>query len=100
MRSAERFADSQLYCWITNVAFEKEAAFEEAAPDAGRSPLHCYSDVMEGRGDGLKRLNLGRSIDCACKCSHHSWVGIGVVSFCIGFAVPQTDCDRIQAAGI
>ena len=82
------------------MAFERGAAFEEAAQYGGRSPLHCYSDVMEGRGDGLKRLNLARSIDCVCKCSHHSWVGIGIVSFCSGFAVPQTDCNRIQAAGI
>ena len=40
----------------------------EAAPYGGRS-LHCYADVMEGRGDGFKRLNLGRSIDAFCKCS-------------------------------
>jgi hypothetical protein len=44
---------------------------------------------MEGRGDSLKRLNLGRSIDHSCKGFQHFWVGIGVVSFCIGFALPQ-----------
>jgi hypothetical protein len=26
------------------------------------TPLRCYSDVMEGRGDSFKRLNPGRSI--------------------------------------
>ncbi len=25
--------------------------------------LRCYGDFMEGRSNGLKRLNLGRSID-------------------------------------
>ena len=62
--------------------------------------LSCYSDVMEGRGDGLKRLNLGRSIDHSCQGFQHFWVGIGVVSFCIGFALPQTDRNHIHAAGI
>src|ERR1700736_4238894 len=57
-------------------------------------PLRCYGDVMEGRS--LKRLNLGRSIDHSRKCFQHFWVGIAVVSFCIGLAVPQTDGDKIQ----
>src|ERR1039458_9211347 len=80
-------------------SFEREAAFKEAAPYGGRSLLHCYSDVMEGRGDGLKRLNLGRSIDHSCKGFQHFWVSIGVVCFCIGLALPQTDRNHIQASG-
>src|ERR1017187_622166 len=62
--------------------------------------LRCYRNILEGRGDGLKRLNLGRSIDHSCKCSQHFWVGIAAISFCIGLAVPQTDGNNIQAAGI
>jgi hypothetical protein len=31
---------------------------------------------MEGRSDGLERLNLGRSIDHSCKFSQHLWVSI------------------------
>src|SRR6185369_10545190 len=30
-------------------------------------PLRCYSNVMEGRSNRLKCLNLGRSIDHSCK---------------------------------
>ena len=62
--------------------------------------LRCYGDLMEGRSNGLKRLNLGRSIDHSCKFSQHLWVRICVVGFCIGFAFPQTDRNHIQAAGI
>src|ERR1017187_3381320 len=63
-------------------------------------PLRCYSNVMEGRGYGLKRLNLGHSIDHSCKGFQHFWVSSGVVSFCIGFALPQADRNHIQAARI
>ena len=62
--------------------------------------LRSYGEFMEGRSDRLKRLNLGRSIDHSFKCSQHLRVGIGVVSFCIGLALPQTDGNNIQAAGI
>ena len=58
-------------------------------------PLRCYGDVMEGRSNGLKCLNLGRSIDHSCKGFQHFWVGISVVRFCIGPVLPQTDCDHI-----
>jgi len=50
---------------------------------------------MECRVDGRKRLKLGRSIDDARKSLQDFWVGIGVVSFCIGFALPQADSNRI-----
>jgi hypothetical protein len=43
--------------------------FNEATPHRKRFPLHCYGDVMDGRGDGFKRLNLRRSIDHVCKFS-------------------------------
>src|ERR1700737_1370306 len=85
--------------WVRKVAFEREAAFKKAAPYGGRSPLHCHSDVMEGRGDGLKRLNLGRSIDYSCQGLQHFWVGIGVVSLCVNFVVPQTDLSDLCTAG-
>src|ERR1700720_246509 len=74
--------------------------FNEAAPYGERSRLRCYRDVMGGRGDGFKRLNLRRSIDHSCKCSQHFWVGIGVVSIGAGFVLPETDRNRIQAARI
>src|ERR1700738_273340 len=89
-----------IFVSITAPYRKKGRPCNEAAPYGGRSPLHCYKGVMEGRGDGFTRLNLGRSIDESSECSQHCWVGIRVVSFCIGFVLPQTDCSRIQAAGI
>jgi hypothetical protein len=80
--------------------FRERGGLQGGRASGGRSPLHCYSGGMERRGDGVKRLNLGRSIDDSCKCFQHFWIGIGVVSLCIGFALPQTDCNRILAAGI
>src|ERR1700682_3714490 len=58
----------------------KGRPFNEATPYGERSHLRCNGDVMEGRGDGFKRLNLRRSIDHSCKCSQHFWVSFGVVS--------------------
>ena len=90
-----------LHLMSITAPYSKEGRpFTEAALCGERSRLRCYRDVMEGRGDGFTRLNLGRSIDESCKCSQHFRVGIRVVSFCIGFVLPQTDCSRIQAAGI
>jgi hypothetical protein len=62
-------------------------------------PLHGYSDVTEGQGDGFKRLKLGRSIDESCTCSQYFWVCLRVVSLCIGFIVPEADRNRILAVG-
>src|ERR1039457_5730574 len=82
-------------------AIRKGQPFNEACPVyGGQSPLRGYSNVMEGRGDGFKCMNLGRSIDHSCKGSQHFWIGIGVVSVCIGFVLPQTDRNHIHAAGI
>ena len=55
---------------------------------------------MKGRGAGFKRLNLGRSIDEFSEGLQHLRVGSGVVSLGIGLVVPQTDYDRMLAAGI
>src|ERR1700683_2862687 len=62
--------------------------------------LHCYEGVMESRGDGFERLDLGRSIDHSCKCSQHFRISIRVVRIGIGFVLPQTDRNRVQAARI
>src|ERR1700692_4048005 len=69
-------------------------------PRTPHNSLRGYSDMMEGRGDLLERLNLGRSIDHSCNVLQHLWVGIGVVSVCIGFVLPQTDRNHIHGAGI
>ena len=71
--------------------------------EATRTPHHSlrgYRDMMKGRSDLLERLNLGRSIDHSCNGLQHLWVGIGVVSVCIGFVLPQTDRSHIRGAGI
>jgi hypothetical protein len=78
------------HCEQTNQT-NKERPFNKAAPHTDESPLHRYKGVMERRGDGSKRLNLGRSIDHSWNGLQHFWVGIGVVSVCIGFVLPQTD---------
>jgi hypothetical protein len=54
---------------------------EAPSVHGGQSLLRGYSNLMEGRGDGHKRLNLGRSIDRSCKSFQYFWVGCGVVSF-------------------
>jgi uncharacterized protein (TIGR00730 family) len=94
---AEDFLQS---CPHKSSAKKKRRPFNEPPRTANDPSLRCYSDVMEGRGDGLKRLNLGRSIDHSCQGFQHFCVGSGVVSFCIGFALPQTDRNHIHAAGI
>src|SRR6202022_3893351 len=65
------------------------------------SPLRSCAngDLMEGRVDNLTGLNLGRSIDYSCQGLQHFWVGIGIVSLCIGFVVPQTDGSDLCSAG-
>src|ERR1700719_4882813 len=78
---------------------EKKAASLEAAYLKRTIYLCWYCDIL-GRSNGLKGLNLGRSIDHACKCFQHAWVDVGVVSFCVGFVIPQTDGNRVQAARI
>ena len=62
--------------------------------------LRCYSNVMEGRGDGLKCLNLGCSFNQSSQGLQHFRVSIVVVGLCIGFALPQTDRNHIWTAGI
>src|ERR1700686_980099 len=85
---------------ITAPYGKKGRPFNEATPYGERSRLRCYRDVMECRGDSFKRLNLRRSIDESSKYSQNFWVGIRVVSFRVGFVLPQTDYSRILAARI
>src|ERR1039457_6892812 len=66
----------------------------------GLQTLHSYCDVMEGRHDRLKRLDPRRSIDYLRQGLQHFWVGVGVVIVCIVLVLPQTDTNRILAAGI
>jgi hypothetical protein len=54
---------------------------------------------MEGRVDNLTGLNLGCSLDKSCHGLQHLGVSGGVVGFCAGFVVPQTDGSHIDAAG-
>src|SRR5450755_3631286 len=66
----------------------------------GSQLLRSYSngDLMEGRVDHLTRLNLGRSLNKFCQSLQHFWIGFGIVSLCIGFVVPQTDCSDLCTA--
>jgi hypothetical protein len=47
MRSAEGFADSHLHTRITNVAFEREAAFKEAARTADDPPYTATATLWK-----------------------------------------------------
>src|SRR5579871_4402568 len=55
---------------------------------------------MEGRVDRLKGVNLRRSLDQVRQVLKHLRVGVGVVKVRIALVLPQSDCDRILAAGI
>src|ERR1700688_3689658 len=63
--------------------------------------LRCCvnGDLMAGRGDHVRGLNLGGSLDKSCHRLQHFGVGIGVVSFGIVLVFPQTDCSYINSAG-
>src|ERR1700675_255828 len=63
--------------------------------------LRCCvnGDLMEGRGDNVRGLNLRGSLDESRQGLQHLGVRIGVVSFCTGFVVPQTDGRYIFFAG-
>src|SRR5580704_7049585 len=62
--------------------------------------LRCYESgaFVKGGVDNVRGLNLGRSLDKSCQRLQHLRIGIGVVSFGIGFALPQTDCSHINSA--
>ncbi len=54
--------------------------------------------ILEGRGDNVKGVNLGCSLDKFCQRLQHLRVGAGVVSVGIVLVVPQTDCGNIYSA--
>src|ERR1700737_1996734 len=59
--------------------------------------LRCR--LVDGGIDNFTALHLRRSIHYSCQGLYHVWVDIAVVSLCIGFVVPQTDCSDICSAG-
>src|SRR5690349_15983758 len=72
-----------------------------AFPREKLTALRCCvnGDLMAGRGDHVRGLNLGGSLDKSCHRLQHFRIGVGVVSFSIGLAFPQTDCSHINSAG-
>src|SRR5580700_1009114 len=68
---------------------------------ARSSQLRGYAEVelVEGRGDNVRGLNFRRSLDKSRHHLQHLRIGIGVVSFGIGFVFPQTDCSHINSTG-
>src|ERR1039458_7116568 len=55
--------------------------------------------LLEGRGDNVKGVNLGCSLDKSCQRLQHLWIGVGVIVVGIFLVFPQTDRDHINSAG-
>src|SRR5579864_7040520 len=64
-----------------------------------RAPLHGCEDfvLLERRGDYVKGVNLGRSLDKSCQRLQHLRIGIAVVVVGIFLVVPQTDSGHINS---
>src|SRR5579864_8590214 len=55
--------------------------------------------LLEGRGDNVKGVNLGRSLDKSRQRLQHLWVCIRVVVVGFFLVLPQTDRGHIDSAG-
>ncbi len=55
--------------------------------------------LLEGRGDNVKGVDLGRSLDKSGQRLQHLRIGIGVVVVGIFLVFPQTDRGHINSAG-
>src|ERR1035438_3278858 len=55
--------------------------------------------LLEGRGDNVKGVNLGRSLDKSCQRLQHLRIGTVVVVVGIFLVFPQTDRGHINSAG-
>jgi hypothetical protein len=66
-----------------------------------RTVLRCCvnGELVKGRGDNVRGLNLGRSLEKSCQRLQHLRIDIGVVSFGIALVFPQADCIHINSAG-
>ena len=53
---------------------------------------------MQGRGDNVKGVNLGRSLDKSCQRLQHLRISIGIVRVGIVLVFPQTDRGHINSA--
>src|ERR1700688_420407 len=62
--------------------------------------LRCYRNIvlLEGRGDHVKGVNLGRALDKPCQRLQNLRLGIGVVRIGIVLVIPQTDGGHIAPA--
>src|ERR1700684_3354126 len=69
-------------------------------PTNSACPLRGYKfALLDGRGDDVKGMNLGRSLDKSCQRLQHLRIGIRVVSVGIVLVIPKTNCGHIHAAG-
>src|SRR5450432_3346393 len=55
-------------------------------------------NLVEGRIDNVKVVNLRRSVDESCQRLQHVRISLRVVSLGIGLVLPQTDCGHIDTA--
>jgi hypothetical protein len=53
--------------------------------------------LLEGRGDNVKGVNLGRSLEKSCQSLQHLRIGIGVVVVGIFLVFPQTNRGHINS---
>ena len=56
-------------------------------------------NLVEGRVDNVKSLNLGRAVDKSRQRLQHLLVGMGVVIVGIVLVIPQADCSHINSPG-
>src|SRR5579863_1330233 len=55
--------------------------------------------LLQGRGDNVKGVNLGRSLDKSCQSLQHLRIQAGVVVVSILLVFPQTDRGHVNSTG-
>src|ERR1700680_3367834 len=88
--------DSNAGCWPA-----RRNLLRLLRTDNSECALGCCENFvfLESRGDNIKGVNLGRSLDESCQRLQHLGIGICVVSVGVVLVIPKTNCRHIHAAG-
>src|ERR1700722_33889 len=80
---------------------EKAEVYSAPSDQTVKAALRCYWNIvlLEGRGDHVKGVDLGRTLDKSCQRLQHFRVSICVVGIGIVLVIPETDCGYIDSAG-